>query len=78
MAPRKIVDAKADAKGNISHVKLQGNSNFTPIDTAVRMADKGAIAGAHAVHTASGKSHLRTNPNGRTGDNLDTMAGDDK
>ncbi len=78
MAPRKIVDAKADAKGNISHVKLQDNVNFTPIKTAVRMADRGEIAGAHAVHPSAGKAHLRTNPNGRTGDNLDTMAGDDK
>jgi hypothetical protein len=77
MTPRKILDAKADVKGNITHVKLQGNSNFTPIATAVGMADKGAIAGAHAVHPVGGKPHLRSNPNGRKADNLDTMAGDD-
>lgn len=77
MTSRRIVDARADEKGNISHVKLQGNTNFTPIDTAVRMADNGKIEGAHAVHPSSGKPHLRSNPNGRTKDNLDTMAGDD-
>ena len=49
MAPRKIVDAKADAKGNISHVKLQDNVNFTPIKTAVRMADRGR-EGARRAH----------------------------
>jgi hypothetical protein len=27
---RKVVDAKQDSNGNISHVKLEGNQNFTP------------------------------------------------
>ena len=77
MTPRKIVDARADNKGNITQIKLAGNTNFTPLDTAIRMADRGDIANAHSVRPANAKPHLRTNPDGRTANNLDTMAGDD-
>jgi hypothetical protein len=27
---RKVVDARANKKGNITHVKLEGNQRFTP------------------------------------------------
>lgn len=73
---KKVTDAKADAKGNIIAVKLSGNSGFTPLETAMRMADKGQIDNAHSVHRAGAKPHLRTNPNSKTSDNLDDMAGD--
>ncbi len=35
---RRIVDARADSKGNISHVRLDGNQRFTPVATAIPMA----------------------------------------
>lgn len=73
---KKVTNAKADAKGNITAVKLSGNSGYTPLETAMRMADKGQIDNAHSVHRAGAKPHLRTNPNSKTSDNLDDMAGD--
>lgn len=73
---KKIVDAKADGKGNIASVRFEGNKTFTPVETAVRMADGGQIDNAHAVHTSKSKAHLRSNPNDKRNDNLDDMAGD--
>ena len=73
---KKVVGAKADQKGNITAVKLSGNSGYTPLETAMRMADNGQIANAHSVNRAGAKPHLRTNPNRKTSDNLDDMAGD--
>ena len=74
--PKKIVDARADSDGDITDVLLQGNSTFTPLQTAIRMADRGQIENAHVSHTGEGKPYLRTNPNGEEWDNLDYMAGD--
>ena len=73
---KKVIDAKADTKGNITAVRLSGNSGFTSLEAAMRMADKGQIDNAHSVNRAGAKPHLRTNPNDRTSDNLDGMAGD--
>lgn len=74
---KKVIDAKQDSKGNIKEVKLSGNKSFTPIDTAIKMADKGQIANAHAVHPkASIKPYLRTNPDNQKKNNLDDMAKD--
>lgn len=73
---KKVVDAQADAKGNITAVKLSGNSGFTPLETAMRMADRGQIDNAHSVHRAGAKPHLRTNPDGVSRNNLDDLAGD--
>ncbi len=75
-APRKVVDAKEDNKGNITHVKLEGNQNFTPKDIAVGMAEQGKIKDVHVVHQKDVGKHLRTDPDGKTANNLDTMAQD--
>ncbi len=48
-----------------------------PIDTAIRMAEKGLIENAHAVETKFGK-HLRSNPDKKKSNNLDELAGDKK
>lgn len=77
MAPRKVVDARAGSDGNITHVRLDGNTNFTNLETAMRMADRGEISNAHSVRRENAKPHLRTNPDGQSANNLDTMAGDD-
>lgn len=74
--PKKVVDAKADSKGNISAVQLQGNSGFTPIETAIRMAQRGQLTNAHAVQHPKGGHYLRSNPDGEIGNNLDALAGD--
>lgn len=73
---RKIVDARADGEGDITHVKLDGNTRFTSVERAIPMADRGEIANAHVVRRSNAKTHLRTNPDGRTRNNLDEMAGD--
>ncbi len=74
---KKVIDAKEDSKGNITAVKLSGNSTYTPVETAMDMADKGQIDNAHTVRPKNGaKDHLRTNPDKRKGNNLDEMAKD--
>lgn len=71
-----VIDAKADSKGNITAVRLKGNKTFTPLERAIRMADKGNLSNAHAVHKIDGSSYLRTNPDGKLINNLDTMSED--
>lgn len=73
---RKVVDARQDGKGNITQVKLQGNQNFTPVETAIEMAKRGELANAHAVRKRGGGEYLRTNPDGKAKNNLDEMAKD--
>ncbi|MGF1719551.1 DUF3892 domain-containing protein [Vibrio kyushuensis] len=71
---KKIIDAKQDSKGNITQVRFDGNSGFTSLDTAMRMAERGQIENAHTVHAKDKKPHLRTNPDRKKGNNLDEMA----
>lgn len=74
---KKVVDAKQDSKGNITGVKLSGNSTYTSLATAMKMADNGQIENAHSVRPKTGtKHHLRTNPDKHKGNNLDEMAQD--
>lgn len=73
MSGKKIVDAKNDSNGNVNAVKLEGNSSFTPLDTAIKMAEKGQID-AVVVNSKSGKKHLRTKPDGKKKNNLDQLA----
>lgn len=75
MTKRKIVDAKADSKGNITAVKIQGNKTFTPLKTAIKMTKAGEVD-AVVVKPKDAKQHLRTRPDNRTKNNLDDMAGD--
>ena len=74
--PRKIIDARKDSEGDITHVLFEGNSNFTSVERAIPMADRGEIENAHTVRRSNAKTHLRTNPDGRKANNLDDMAGD--
>jgi hypothetical protein len=74
--PKTIVDAKADSKGNIASVRFQGNSSFTPLETAIRMADRGDVTNAHVVRPSAGNPYLRSNPDRNVGNNLDHLAGD--
>ena len=76
MPAKKVVDARADDDGDITHVRLEGNKKFTSIDKAIEMADRGDISNAHSVRRRNAKPHLRTNPDGKHSNNLDDMAGD--
>jgi hypothetical protein len=71
---RKIVDARKDKNGNISHVLLDGNQNYTPVDKVVEMADQGKIENAHPVRPKGRAAYLRTNPDNQSSNNLDNMA----
>jgi hypothetical protein len=75
---RRVVDARADSDGDITHVRLEGNSSFTPVAKAIGMADRGELSNAHAVHPKDPRRdpYLRTNPDGKKSNNLDDMAGD--
>lgn len=72
--PRKITDARADTNGVITHVRLDGNTRFTPVDRAIPMAERHEIANVHVVHPQNGQPFLRTNPDGKAANNLDEMA----
>lgn len=74
---RKIVDARADEKGNIEAVKIEGNQNFTSLENAIRMTEQGLVD-AVVVTQKEGDKHLRTRPDSQKGNNLDDMAGDKK
>lgn len=75
---RKIIDALADDDGDITHVKFENNTRFTPVKQAIPMAERGEIENTHVVHPTDGrKVHLRTNADRRRINNLDEMAGDD-
>lgn len=73
---KKVVDARNDSKGNISHIKLSGNKGWTDLPTAIRMADRKEILGVHVVRPRDAKVHIRTNADGRDGNNLDKLAED--
>jgi hypothetical protein len=75
MTKRKIVDARADSKGNIEAVRIQGNQSFTPLKTAIKMTKQGKVD-AVVVKPKDAKQHLRTRPDNKTKNNLDEMAGD--
>ncbi len=73
MSGKKIVDAKNNPNGNVNAVKLEGNVTFTPIDTAIRMAEDGKVD-AVVVNSRSGKKHLRSKPDRKKKNNLDELA----
>jgi hypothetical protein len=71
--PRPIINARADSDGDTTHVLLKGNQRYKSVEKAMDMADRGEISNAHAVRPSNVKDHLRTNPDGKTGNNLDAM-----
>lgn len=73
---KKVVDATSDSKGRTTSVRLSGNKTDTPIDRAIRMAERGEIKNAHAVRPQCGKPYLRTNPDGKSKNNIDNLSGD--
>jgi hypothetical protein len=67
-------DARADATGKIEAICFQGSQRFTTVERAIRLVEREGSTNAHVVHPASGKPHLRTNPDASTRNNLDEMA----
>jgi len=73
---KRIIDATSDSSGKTTSVLLSGNTTPTPIDTAIRMTERGQIAGAHVVRPTCRAPYLRTNPDNKVGNNIDTLSGD--
>lgn len=48
MTTRKIVGARADGDGDITHIQFEGNQRFTSVERAIPMADRGEIE--HSRH----------------------------
>ncbi len=71
---RKIVDVKNDEEGNVAAVKLEGNTTFTSIETAITMTEQGKVD-AVVINPKKGKKHIRSRPDGKKGNNLDQLAG---
>jgi hypothetical protein len=71
---RKIVDARADSKGNIEAVRFEGNKNFTAVERAIPIVEREGSSNAHVVHPHEGNPYLRTNPDRSERNNLDEMA----
>lgn len=71
---KKIVDARTDESGRISHVRFRGNSRFTSVENAIPIVERGDVDNAHVVHPKASDAFIRTNPDGEKGNNLDDMA----
>ena len=71
---KKIVGARENNEGDITAVKLEGNSTFTPIDRAIDMTKRGLIDAVHVNASKHAKEHIRTRPDDKTKNNLDELA----
>jgi Protein of unknown function (DUF3892) len=71
---KKVVDAKADSKGNITAVRIEGNKSFTAIETAIKIAERGQLSNVTAVHPKNKSAYLRSTPDSKKSNNLDEMA----
>lgn len=74
MAKRRIVRTRQDGDGDITGVLFDDNQRFTSVDRAIPIARRGEIERVHVVDRVGAKPHLRTNPDGQIGNNLDEMA----
>lgn len=70
---RDIIDAKSDDNGKITQVKIDGNTNFTSVEKAIDMAEKGKL-NVVVVDKKDGSKHIRSNGNSSKSDNLGSMA----
>lgn len=69
---KKIIKVKTDDSGAIEAVRFEGNTTFTDIETAVRLAEQGKIKNVHAVSGPSGK-YIRSNADGKENNNLSEL-----
>ncbi len=76
MAKKEIIDAKKDSEGKISGVKFKGNTIFTNIDTAIKMAEKDQIKNVNVSTSSNGEKYIRTNRDKSKKNNLTEMAKD--
>jgi len=68
----KIIKVKKNPDGDITDVMME-NGNVYSIDDAIGMAKHGIIDGVNVGRAKNGREFLRSNPNGLTNDNLDSL-----
>lgn len=68
----KIQKVKKNPDGDITDVMLD-NGNVYSINEAIMMTRDGLIEGVNVGKAKNGREYLRSNPNGREGDNLENM-----
>ncbi|GHA63497.1 DUF3892 domain-containing protein [Photobacterium aphoticum] len=71
---KQIIAARKNSKGNITKVRFKGNSTFTSLETAIKMAKRGQIENTHSVKAKNKSPHIRTNPDKSKTNNLDELA----
>lgn len=74
MVRRRIVRTRQDSDGDITAVLFDENQRFTSVERAIPIARRGEIERVHVVDREGAKPHLRTNPDGQIGNNLDEMS----
>lgn len=68
----KIVAVKKDAKGVIQEYKLDDNRTVD-VTNAIQMVKNGQIEGCNVFTTRSGSEAIRSNNDGDTSNNLDSL-----
>jgi phage head maturation protease len=68
----KIVAVKKDSKGVIQEYKLD-NNRTVDVTNAIQMVKNGQIEGCNVFTTRSGSEAIRSNNDGDTSNNLDSL-----
>ena len=68
----KIVAVKKDSKGVIQEYKLD-NNRTVDVTNAIQMVKSGQIEGCNVFTTRSGSEAIRSNNDGDTSNNLDSL-----
>ena len=68
----KIIAVKKDSKGVIQEYKLDNNKTVG-VEQAVQMVKSGKIEGCNVFTTRSGSEAIRSNNDGDTSNNLDSL-----
>ena len=58
---RKIIDARAVGASDITHVLFDDNNQYTSVDRAKPMADRGEIKNTHVVRLGNAKNSFADN-----------------
>lgn len=72
MDKAKVIKVKKNPDGDITDVMLD-NGNVFSIDEAVMMASDNLLQGVNVSHAKNGRAYLRSDPNGKDSDNLDSL-----
>lgn len=68
----KIIAVKKDSKGVIQEYKLD-NNRTVDVPNAIKMVKNGQIEGCNVFTTRSGSEAIRSNNDGDTSNNLDSL-----